>query len=425
MQGYVPRQAETKVAEKLAGNPIVALLGPRQCGKTTLARRILETRPGSVRLDLELPSDRRRLADPEAFLAYHRDVLVCLDEVQRTPEIFPVLRSFVDDQARPGQILILGSASPDLLQQASESLAGRIAIVELTPFLVTEIGGAAEDVDRLWIRGGFPRSLLASSEPESVDWRRDFVRTFLERDVPQLRPRMPVPRLSNFWTMCAHEHGQTLNASKLAASLGVGSHTVRSYAELLQQTFMIRLLPPCESNLKKRLVKASKLFLRDSGILHALLEIDSHIDLAGHPSRGSSWEGFVTESVISALPGWRLILPDSGGRRTGSGHGARTAPFCGRVQGFQRAFGHPGILVGDGGPGAERSLCGGAGARGLSPRFRRGSIAAAGVVGVVPEDPGGGRPSGDRVSPAGPSRPALNPVHGRTHAGSARIVHRS
>jgi predicted AAA+ superfamily ATPase len=307
MQGYIARSLEAEVHEKLRENPVVAIVGPRQCGKTTLARRVLGGLESTVFLDLERPSDAARLQDPEAFFALHAGETVCLDEVQRFPELFPVLRAIVDSSPRHGQVLVLGSASPDLLRQSSETLAGRISFVELTPFLVPELLSADPPggVDRLWLRGGFPRSVLATSDASSATWREDFVRTFLERDVPQLRARVPVPRLASFWRMCAHEHGNLLNGARLGASLGVSAHTIRAYLELLEATFMLRLLPPLEANLTKRLVKSPKVFLRDTGILHSLLDIVTPDDLLGHPCRGSSWEGLVVENVVAAFPGWR------------------------------------------------------------------------------------------------------------------------
>ena len=308
MQGELSRLAGAAISRALDRAPVVALLGPRQCGKTTLARRVLDGLPGSVRLDLERPSDRARLADPEAFFALHAGETVCLDEIQRVPELFPVLRSVVDERRGNGQFLVLGSASPDLLRQSSESLAGRISFVELTPFLLPEVERGGKEEERaerlLWLRGGFPRSFLARSGEESGAWREDFVRTFLERDVPQLRSRVAVPRVASLWTMCAHEHGQLLNAARLGSALGVSAQTIRAYLELLCGTFVMRLLPPLEANLGKRLVRSPKLFLRDTGILHSLLGIETQDDLLGHPCRGASWEGFVLENVLAALPGW-------------------------------------------------------------------------------------------------------------------------
>jgi len=307
MQGYLSRIAESEVERRLGGNPVVALIGPRQCGKSTLAGRVVSRYEDSVHLDLERPADLRRLADPEAFFELNSDRFVCLDEIQRTPEIFPVLRGVVDRRGRNGQFLVLGSASPDLLRQSSESLAGRIAFIELTPFRLPELSNrrSKDALYALWLRGGFPRSFLSDDDRQSLEWRMDFVRTFLERDIPQLGSRIPSERLGRFWRMCAHEHGQTLNASKLAGSLGVSDHSIRSYLELLEKTFMVRLLPPCELNIKKRLVKSPKVYIRDSGVLHALLEVGTHDQLLGHPGRGASWEGLVIEQVVAALPGWR------------------------------------------------------------------------------------------------------------------------
>jgi len=284
----------------------VAILGPRQCGKTTLARRLLEEIPNAIRLDLERPSDLAKLDDPEAFFSLHHDKLVCLDEIQRRPEIFPLLRSVVDDRGRNGQFLILGSASPELLRQSSESLAGRIAFVNLRPFLFPEVYDTFPGaLDRLWIRGGFPRSFLAKTDQASFEWRENFIRTFVERDLRLYLPRLAPERLASFWRMCAHEHGQLLNASKLGGAIGTSGHTIRSYLELLERTFMIRLLQPLQANLSKRLVRSPRLYLRDQGNLHSLLDIASHDELLGHPSRGVSWEGLVIEHAIACFPGWR------------------------------------------------------------------------------------------------------------------------
>jgi predicted AAA+ superfamily ATPase len=307
MHGYVRRDAENDVLLRLRRSPVVAIVGPRQCGKTTLAKKVLGHLQKSIYVDLERPSDAAKLADPEAFFALHADKTVCLDEVQRVPDLFPVLRSVVDAQDRNGQVLVLGSASPDLLRQSSETLAGRVTFVELTPFLLPELASAGieKPEDAAWLRGGFPRSALSTTDEESFAWREDFVRTFLERDARDLRARVDVPRLARLWRMCAHEHGQTLNSARLGAALGASPHSVRSWLELLEGTFMLRLLPPLEANLGKRLVKAPKVFLRDSGILHGLLGIVTADDLLGHPARGASWEGFVLENAIAAFPGWR------------------------------------------------------------------------------------------------------------------------
>jgi uncharacterized protein len=306
MQEYITRQLTDQVTTKLKNNPVVAILGPRQCGKTTLARQIVEENNESVYLDLEHPADLAKLEDPLAFFNLHKKQLICLDEIQRAPELFSILRGVVDRQREAGQFLVLGSASPDLIRQSSESLAGRISYLELKPFMFMEIDddGPSSTKQDLWLRGGFPRSYLAGDGDTSFEWRQDFIRTFLERDIGMLGFRMPPARLGRFWRMCAHVHGSLLNASKLSDSLGVSSHTVRSYLDLLEQTFMVRVLLPDTPNLKKRLIKSPKIFLRDSGILHALLAIRTHDDLLSHPMRGSSYEGFAMENILASAPDW-------------------------------------------------------------------------------------------------------------------------
>jgi hypothetical protein len=262
---------------------------------------------GAVYLDLERPSDVSKLRDPEAFFGLNSDKVICLDEIQRVPELFPVLRSVIDENKRNGQFIILGSASPDLIRQSSETLAGRISYFELTPFLLKEVSDDhhVKTLRRLWLRGGFPRSYLASNDKESYEWRLDFIRTFLERDIPQLGFRTPAKTLERFWRICSHLHGQLLNSSKLGESMGVSHHTVRSYVDMLEQSFVLRVLQPYESNLKKRLIKSPKIYIRDSGILHALLGIENHNDLLGHPVYGASWEGLVIENILPLLPNWK------------------------------------------------------------------------------------------------------------------------
>ncbi len=300
MQGIIDRHLTATVKRRLQNNPAVAILGPRQCGKTTLAGQIVKKIKQSVYLDLENPGDLAKLDDPLAFFSLHNDELVCLDEIQRAPELFSILRSIIDERSRNAQFLILGSAGRDLIRQSSESLAGRIAYLDLTPFLLSELEAAQkDDIRRLWLRGGFPRSYLAEDLDISFEWRQDFIRTFLERDVNMLGFRMPPARLGRLWKMCAHIHGSLLNASKLADSLGVSSHTIRSYVDLLEHTFMIRVLMPDTPNLKKRLVKSPKIYIRDSGILHALLDIRTHDDLLSHPIVGASFEGFAMENILA------------------------------------------------------------------------------------------------------------------------------
>jgi len=301
---YVPRKIEPEVLSCLKSFPAVAVLGPRQSGKSTLAKELIARRKDSVYLDLERPSDLQKLTEPELFLDLHKDKLICLDEIQRRPDLFPVLRSFIDERVRPGQFLILGSASRDLIRQSSETLAGRIVYLELTPFLLSEVESALKP-PTYWLRGGFPESTLARSNSDSMRWRKNFIRTFLERDIPQLGIRIPAKALERMWQMCAHYHGQQLNQSSLGSALGVSHTTVRSYLDLLTETFMVRLLPPLLPNLKKRLVKSPRVYLRDSGILHALLDIEGEDGLLGHPVRGSSWEGMVIENILGEFQDWR------------------------------------------------------------------------------------------------------------------------
>ena len=300
MQEKIDRQLTDTITRRLKNNPAVAILGPRQCGKTTLTGQIARKITQSVYLDLENPGDLAKLDDPFAFFNLHKNDLVCLDEIQRAPELFSILRSIIDVRARNGQFLILGSAGRDLIRQSSETLAGRISYLNLTPFLLSETDAVKkDDIRRLWLRGGFPRSYLAEDITVSFEWRQDFIRTFLERDIGMLGFRMSPIRLGRLWKMCAHIHGSLLNASKLADSLGVSSHTIRSYIDLLEHTFMLRVLLPDASNLKKRLVKSPKIYIRDSGILHALLDIRTHDDLLSHPIIGASFEGFAMENILA------------------------------------------------------------------------------------------------------------------------------
>jgi predicted AAA+ superfamily ATPase len=305
----INRDLEHKVKTALEGTPSVALMGPRQVGKTTLALRIAENRP-SVYLDLENRLDYQKAQNIEDFYQAHQDKLIILDEVQRLPEIFAPIRGLIDQGRRAGrksgQFLFLGSASIELLQQSSETLAGRIAYIELFPVNALEYAkDANKDTDALnalWTRGGFPESLLAASDTASMDWRYNFIKTYLERDIPQLGPRVPSETLERFWTMLAHSQGTNINASKLAANIDVSSVTIARYIDLLVDLLLVRKIRPYTVNIKKRLVKSPKLFVRDSGITHALLNIGSYNDLLGHPVMGKSWEGFVMENIISALP---------------------------------------------------------------------------------------------------------------------------
>lgn len=306
MHGYVKRDVEPLVLKDFRNFPVVAILGPRQCGKSTLAKALKDSIGTLIYLDLESPSDLRKLSDPELFFRANKDASICLDEIQLRPELFPVLRSIVDRSGRKGQALILGSASRNLIRQGSESLAGRISFIELTPFLASEVAGLpGYDLLVHWFRGGYPESFLADDDDVSNRWRQNFLRTFIERDIPQLGIRVTARNLRRLITMLAHNQGQLLNSSKLAASLGVSYHTVRDYIDLFEQAYVVRTLPPYEANLKKRTIKSPKVYIRDSGLLHSLLEIGSFNDLLGHPVFGASWEGFSIEMILSGLPDWR------------------------------------------------------------------------------------------------------------------------
>ena len=287
------------VNELLNDYPVVGLIGARQVGKTTLAREILGSSPGSGHVfDLEASPDRARLNEPLLALG-ELSGLVVLDEVQRMPDVFQSLRVLADRNPLPARFLVLGSASPDLLRQSSESLAGRIAYYELPTFSLTET--TVDKLDDLWLRGGFPPSFLARSDPGSYRWRQNLVRTFLERDIPQLGIRLSTANLERFWAMLAHYHGQTWNGVELARAFGVSDHTVRNYLETLRATFMVRVLQPWFANTAKRQVKSPKVYIRDSGILHQLLGIQSRANLERHPQIGASWEGFILENLISQL----------------------------------------------------------------------------------------------------------------------------
>ena len=299
----IERSLYQVVLDRLDQFPAVTLLGPRQVGKTTLAEYIASKRP-SVYLDLESPMDRSKLADPGFYLAEHEDKLVVLDEVHRVPELFQTLRGLIDKGRRrdrkSGRFLLLGSASIDLLQQSGESLAGRIAYVDLPPINALEV--ADQGYDKLWTRGGFPDSLLADDDTRSLIWRENFIRTYLERDIPSLGPRIPAETLHRFWTMLAHSQGGLLNASQLARSLAVDGKTIAKYLDLMVDLLLVRRLRPYHANVRKRLVKSPKVYVRDSGITHALLGIRDREALLGHPVVGTSWEGFVIENLINIAP---------------------------------------------------------------------------------------------------------------------------
>ena len=303
----IERRILRAVLDRLGQFPAVALLGPRQSGKTTLAESIAArslVRCETVYLDLEAAADRAKLADPALYLAAHEDRLVILDEIQRIPELFQTLRVLIDAGRRrgrrAGRFLLLGSASMDLLRQSDETLAGRIAYVELGPLDILETGVA--DSEKLWIRGGFPDSFLADNDKASAVWRENFIRTYLERDIPQLGPRIPAETLRRFWTMLAHAQGGLHNAAQFARGLAVDGRTVARYLDLMVDLLLVRRLPPLHANVRKRLVKSPKVYVRDSGIVHGLLGLDNIDAVLGHPVAGGSWEGFVLENLLSAAP---------------------------------------------------------------------------------------------------------------------------
>ncbi len=297
------RNALAIVRQALGLQAAVALLGPRQVGKTTLAHQLGDPLD-ALYLDLEDPTDRSKLSDPAAFLAAFEDRLVILDEIHRVPDLFLSLRGQIDAGrrrgARTGRFLLLGSASLDLLRQSGESLAGRISYVEMTPLTVTEINPA--EIDSLWLRGGFPDSFLAGNDSISLAWRKDLLRTYLERDVPMFGTRIPAETLRRFWTMLAHNQGTLLNASRLAAALEVSSQSISRYTDLLVDLLLVRRLQPYHANVGKRVVKSPKVYVRDSGLLHALLNVGDLDGLLGHPVVGASWEGFAIDNIISAAP---------------------------------------------------------------------------------------------------------------------------
>jgi len=307
--GWIPRLQGPLLRRRLEQFPAVALLGPRQVGKTTLALQLAATTP-SLYLDLEASADLARISEPSLFLQRHADKLVILDEVQRLPGLFAELRGLIDAGRRQGQangrFLLLGSASVELIRQSSESLAGRIAFLELGGLHALELG--ADALDKLWIRGGFPGSTLAATDGDSAEWRRQFIRTYLEREIPQLGPRLPAETLRRFWTMLAHGQGSLLNAAELGRSLGVDAKTVGRYLDLLVDLLLVRRLPPLLANVGKRLVRSPKVLVRDSGLVHTLLGLGDADAVLGHPVAGASWEGFVIETLLAVAPqgcqGW-------------------------------------------------------------------------------------------------------------------------
>jgi predicted AAA+ superfamily ATPase len=305
MHSLISRQLESFVLQHLGVFPAVAVLGPRQCGKSTLVKMLSASIKPLVYLDLQDYEDLNKLSEPNLFFEANSEAVICLDEIQLVPHLFSVLRSAIDKNRRNGRFILLGSASQELIQKSSESLAGRIGLTELSPFLLNEVNTEpGYSLQRYWLRGGFPESYLGLTDADSMLWLENFIRTYIERDIPQLGFPIPALLLRRLLLMCAHNQGQLLNASKLGESLGITHPTVRRYIDLLQQTYILRTLQPYEANVKKRLVKSPKVYIRDSGILNRLLLISDFNSLMGNPVFGSSWEGLVIENSIENMPGW-------------------------------------------------------------------------------------------------------------------------
>ena len=305
MQDYIQRVLLHQLKKYLTVFPAVAILGPRQCGKSTLIKSLDQHFDGLLYLDMQKESDLNKLSEPEIFFASNADKIICLDKIQLVTKLFSVLRNAIDSNRINGKFILLGSASQELLQHTSESLAGRIGMLHLSPFLINELNYLESfNLHKFWLRGGFPNSYLADNDENSAIWLENYVRTYIERDIPQLGFQIPALQLRRLLTMCAHNQGQQLNLSKLAESLGLTHPTIRRYIDLLEQTFFVRTIPPFEINIKKRLVKSPKVFVRDSGILHQLLAIPNFNSLLGNPVFGSSWEGMVIENIIVNMPSW-------------------------------------------------------------------------------------------------------------------------
>ena len=297
---YYKRILEDAVIDSLKRNPVTAVIGPRQCGKSTLVKQLIQNRENALYLDLERPSDLQKLDDAEWFLKSQTGKIVCLDEIQRKPDLFPLLRSLCDEDKRPGKYIILGSASRDLLRQSSETLAGRISYKNLSPFLWKEIT-AFYNIEDYLFKGGFPQSLLIADDESSLEWRQDFITTFLERDLLQFSGFLP-QTMRRLWQMLAHYNGQTANFSALSSSLGVSHTTIRNYVDLLEGTFMVQVLKPWSGNTKKRLVKSPKIYVSDTGIVTALLQLKNFEQIAGHPGFGALWETLVLTNISAHLP---------------------------------------------------------------------------------------------------------------------------
>ncbi len=302
---YIPRKIESEVRDGIASNPVTAVIGPRQCGKSTLVKNLIRGNPDVIYLDLERPSDLRKLDEPEWFFTSQKEKLICIDEIQRKPDLFPLIRSLTDEWGRNGRFLVLGPASRDLLKQSSETLAGRITYIRLTPFIWEEIK-VNHSLEEYMVKGGFPRSLL-NDFSRSVRWREHFITTFLERDLLQWAGVSPLT-MRRLWQMLAHNNGQTLNLSSLGGSLGVSQTTVRNYIDLLEATFMLKSVRPFYSNTGKRLVKSPKVYESDTGILAALLGLSDFADISGHPVYGSLWETMVLSNLAGELPASEILF---------------------------------------------------------------------------------------------------------------------
>ena len=349
MHDFIQRKIEDTIKQYLKIFPVVAVLGPRQCGKSTLVKRLSQNWGTSLFLDLQYDADLGKLDQPSFFFESNADKIICLDEIQLVPQLFSVLRSVVDQNRQNGKFILLGSASRDLIQQTSESLAGRIGLVNLAPFTINELDNLEGfNLNTFWLRGGFPDSYLSDNDTFSGIWRENFIKTFIERDIPQLGFQIPALQLKRLLVMCAHNQGQLVNYSKLGESLGLTHPTIRRYIDLLEQTFILRTLLPYETNVKKRLVKSPKVYVRDSGLLHQLLAISDFNSLLGNPVFGSSWEGVVVENVIVNYPDWNYyfyrtatgdemdLILEKGNRRIAIECKASTAPKL--TKGFYRAL---------------------------------------------------------------------------------------
>lgn len=349
MHKFIQRNLYSSIKQYLTIFPVVVVLGPRQCGKSTLIKNLGKELGNVMYLDLQKDADLNKLFSASLFFESNRDKIVCLDEIQLVPKLFSTLRSVIDEYRKNGQYILLGSASRDLIQQTSETLAGRVGMLHLSPFVVNELYLLKNySLQKFWVRGGFPDSYLAENDAHSSIWRENYIRTHIERDIPQLGFQIPALQLKRFLTMCSHNQGQLLNASKLGDALGLTHPTIKRYVDLLEQTFILRTIPPYEANVKKRLVKSSKVFVRDSGLLHQLLGIHDYNSLLGNPIFGASWEGLVIENILVNFPDWEYyfyrtasgdeldLVLEKGNRRIAIECKAATAPKV--TKGFWRSI---------------------------------------------------------------------------------------